>query len=336
MSSTIRIAPQVAEDQLLLLSKLSSQLDKVLEVRSEGPASVAERGALEQVGGLLWQASGLDADTLADALDEARGQEQPLRLEVCGGDYQHLPWEMLFHGDERLGFLSRHPWCVLSRRPQGHKPRVAKVRARPLRVLLFVASPEDLDPAKGRLDYEREEELLFGALDGSLRCGEVALDVAEDGLLSTLVTRLSQAKYHAVLLSLHGCEARNQKDETEWGLLFEDEQSGRSRPVAGSALSSELDQAAAWTPAAAGGAVRVPLREGGAERGADHERGQDLARQGLRACAGHAPVGAGRGGLGLQRRAVAAPCGRAGGGSGGEPGAAGARQGPVAGRADRG
>ena len=207
MSQTIRIQPVLTSEQAELLLKSSLQLDRLLEGRGGGPVPVAGHGLLEQLGGQLWQASGLEEEQLVAALREARDDQTPLRLEVSGNEHQQLPWELLFHGHEQLRFLARDPWCVLTRRPSGSGRTAPAALARPLRVLLFIASPEDLDPERSRLDFEREEELLFTGLDDALRRGEVELDVAEDGLLSTLVARLSQVRYHAVLLSLHGCEA---------------------------------------------------------------------------------------------------------------------------------
>jgi hypothetical protein len=112
---------------------------------------------------------------------------------------------------------------------------------RPLRILLFIAAPEDLDPERSRLDFEREEELLFTALDRPLARSEVDIDVAEDGVLTTLLTRLEEQRYHAVILSMHGTPTRNSQGTEEWGLLFEDAHTGRKASVAGSDLAAQLD-----------------------------------------------------------------------------------------------
>jgi CHAT domain-containing protein/AAA ATPase-like protein len=129
---------------------------------------------------------------------------------------------------------------VLARRTHGSGKPPPRTEARPLRLLLFVASPEDLDPERSRLDFEREEELLFSALDRPLARGHVDIDVAEDGALKTLRTRLEEHRYHAVIFSMHGTEARNRQGKTEWGLLFEDARTGRRAPVAGSDLAEEI------------------------------------------------------------------------------------------------
>ncbi|MCP4104814.1 MAG: tetratricopeptide repeat protein [Desulfobacteraceae bacterium] len=114
--------------------------------------------------------------------------------------------------------------------------------AGPLKLLLFISSPEGSDPEKSRLDFEKEEELLFDALDDPLRKGRVRIDVAEDGTLSTLISRLEQNQYHAVILSMHGCRALNRDKKEESGLLFEDDRTFGKSPVAGTDLADILEK----------------------------------------------------------------------------------------------
>jgi hypothetical protein len=111
---------------------------------------------------------------------------------------------------------------------------------RPLRLLLFIASPEDLDPERSRLDFEREEELLFTAMDRPLARGEVEIEVAEDGVFATLLARLEEQRYHAVILSMHGTPARDSQGTEVWGLLFEDARTGLQAPVAGRDMAAQL------------------------------------------------------------------------------------------------
>ena len=92
MSEVIRIEPDLTGAQAELVLKNSVQLDRLLEGREGGPLPVAGHGLLEQMGDLLWQASGLEAEPLIAALDKARANETPLRLEVCGTEHQQLPW----------------------------------------------------------------------------------------------------------------------------------------------------------------------------------------------------------------------------------------------------
>jgi len=127
-----------------------------------------------------------------------------LRLESREPEIHALPWEITFHADPRLGFLSRNPDFTLLRRwgPADETPLV--LPGGPLRILLFIASPADLDPEKSRLDFETEENFLFAQLDAALGRGEVEIDVAEDGTLETLQARLESNVYHVVHCSMHG------------------------------------------------------------------------------------------------------------------------------------
>ena len=79
-------------------------------------------------------------------------------------------------------------------------------------------------------------------MDRPLARGEVDIDVAEDGVLATLLECLEEQRYHAVILSLHGAPARDRQGTEAWGLLFEDAHTGRQAPVAGSDLAAQLDR----------------------------------------------------------------------------------------------
>jgi tetratricopeptide (TPR) repeat protein len=238
----ISMTPQIETERATLLNRQVAQLDRLLDNPYSGPKPIAQTGILEQIGGLLWEAAGLSVNELLEAIETARDDETPMRLTVTGEAFQHLPWEMLYHEHPELGFVGRHPWCVVTRRMRGDGRKTPQVMARPLRLLLFIASPEDLDPERSRLDFEREEELLFTALDGPWSRGELDIDVAEDGRVSTLRQHLERHRYHAVILSMHGTPARNRQGGQEWGLLFEDERSGRGAPLAGSDLVTQFEQ----------------------------------------------------------------------------------------------
>jgi hypothetical protein len=242
MPQDLLLTPQLDNQRTALLTRLAKRLDGQLDHPTGVPQPVAQSGLLEQLGTLLWEAVRLEADTIRAALDDARAAERPLRLVVQGEPAQPLPWELLYHAHPDLGFVAQHPWCVVIRRLRGTGERQPRLLPRPLRLLLCIAAPEDLDPERSRLDFEREEELLVTALDRPLARGEVEIDVAEDGVLTTLLAHLEKQRYHAVILSMHGTPARNSQGAEEWGLLFEDAQTGYKAPVAGSDLVAQLDR----------------------------------------------------------------------------------------------
>src|SRR5215470_298940 len=231
MSHEILISPQLAPTRLAALTRQTVELDRLLDNPYSDPQPIAQTGVLERFGSLLWDASGLKVEDLLTAIDQALDDAASVRLTITNAALHPLPWELLYHQHPQLGFLGRHSSCVVARRFAGAGQKPPKMQPKPFRLLLFIASPEDLDAERGRLDFEREEELLFTALDRPLSKGELVIDVAEDGCLPTLLQHLEEHRYHAVILSMHGAQARNQQGQSEWGLLFEDPQTGRGAPV---------------------------------------------------------------------------------------------------------
>ena len=220
------------EDRDRQIVRLSKLLDRALDNPHGSPQPVGPSGLLEQLGSLLWNAAGLQATEIRQSLSDAADRDEALRLVVTDEDRLHLPWELLYHQHPDIGFLGQHPRCVIVRRVAGSGQQTPMCVPGPLRLLLFVASPEDLDAERSRLDYEREEELLFTALDRPAAAGQVDIDVAEDGCLPTLLSRLEENQYHAVILSMHGTPAKNTQGGKEWGLLFEDAETGGGHEAA--------------------------------------------------------------------------------------------------------
>ncbi|MBC6952128.1 CHAT domain-containing protein, partial [candidate division KSB1 bacterium] len=230
------IRPSISDHDLKVLTRLRQEFDRKLERRE--PLTPKEIIAL---GTHLWEA-------LANAVDGGLEKIFGLREQAIAGathvrlilesgepDIQALPWEMTFHADQRLGFLSRNADFTLLRRWQPADEAMPDLPGGPLRILLFVASPEDLDPEKSRLDFETEETFLFAQLDAGLSRGEVEIDVAEDGTLETLQARLESNVYHVVHCSMHGS-----MQDGHALLSFEDRATGRQRNVA------PQDLIAAW------------------------------------------------------------------------------------------
>ena len=242
MPHDLILTPHLDDQRAAQLTRMAKHLDWQLDHPTGTPQPVAQSGLLEQLGTFLWEATRLEVDTVRAALDAAREAERPLRFVVQGEHGQHLPWELLYHPHPELGFVARHPWCVVSRRLRGTGERQPRLMPRPLRLLLFIASPEDLDPERSRLDFEREEELLLyrdGPAPSAWRGGDRR---GGGWCLATLLARLEEQRYHAVILSMHGTPARDSQGTEAWGLLFEDARTGRSRSVAGSDLAAQLDR----------------------------------------------------------------------------------------------
>ncbi|NQU05420.1 MAG: tetratricopeptide repeat protein [Calditrichaeota bacterium] len=243
MSQIYEIKPNIKPERAKLLKELTEKLNEALEPKrtdSEEEKFVKPEDLIE-IGSLLWEASGLDENELLRTIEDARDSSVPVRIIITGNKHQHLPWELLYCDNPLLGFLTRQPWIVLARRVSGKGKQQPQHLGRPLRLLLFISSPEGIDPEKMRLDYEKEEEALFTALDDPWSKGEIDIDIAEDGCLSTLKEKLKEKQYHAVILSMHGGMTKSKAGDDEYGLLFEDEDDWHESNVAGSDLASMLE-----------------------------------------------------------------------------------------------
>jgi tetratricopeptide (TPR) repeat protein len=110
-------------------------------------------------------------------------------------DVLNLPWELLHLPDQEdictdTGWgIRRTPWL-------NRKPATSDLTAGRLRVLFAACSPRDVKP---ELDYEREEELLSGAVGPDTR-----LDIAILGTFDELMDRVEKFQPHIVHLSGHG------------------------------------------------------------------------------------------------------------------------------------
>ena len=222
MPVELTIQPKPEKNRLDLLSRKAKSFDDKLEKRQ----SPSDRDILA-LGTQLWSllADSLDGglDAVLAAREQALANQTFVRLNLLSEDaaVQNLPWEMTFHADERLQFLARNPDFTLVRRSAEPDDKKLDLPAKPLRILLFIASPEDLDPEKSRLDFEAEENALFSQLDEAISNGEAVVDVAEDGALKTLENWLRRETYHVIHLSMHG-----KLEETGPVLSFEDETTG--------------------------------------------------------------------------------------------------------------
>ena len=125
------VEPKIEEESLTKLEKLAGRLDRLLE---ESRAYILpQAGLLEQIGRMLWEASGLDPQALLKKLDDARDDEEYLRVIIQGDNYYILPWELLFHEHPDIGFLSLHPRCVLTRRIKSKKTKQPSTEPKPLK-----------------------------------------------------------------------------------------------------------------------------------------------------------------------------------------------------------
>jgi hypothetical protein len=75
------ITPEMDPERAALLKKHSETLDWILE----GQKPAGQNGILEQIGSMLWDSAGLDPDQLRDAIEDARDEEEMIRVIITGG-----------------------------------------------------------------------------------------------------------------------------------------------------------------------------------------------------------------------------------------------------------
>jgi tetratricopeptide (TPR) repeat protein len=241
MPIDLSIRPSISEHKLKVLSRLRAEFDRKIENPKEKWPTHKE---IIAVGTNLWEAliNSLDGgmDKLLALREQAIAEQTYLRL-IIESDHpaiRALPWELTFHVDKRLEFLSHNPAFSLLRRLRQSDEKMPDLPALPLKILLFIASPENLDQESARLDFENEENFLFQQLDDALSNGLVEVEVAEDGSLETLQKKLENAVYHVVHLSMHG-----HMREGDAVLYFENRDTGSLRYVAPDQLIEVLSKA---------------------------------------------------------------------------------------------
>jgi tetratricopeptide (TPR) repeat protein len=220
--ATVIHTPELDDDKLAPLRRLGHEFGKALEA-----GAVIDEQALQVIGRALW-ATGIDTDAVTAALETARASGEPARvvIESDQAAVQDLPWELLYHDHDELGFIGLHPQLAVLRRLRPVSGEAPIGKAAPLRVLVFNASPDDLAPSSGRLDLEQEQEKILAALDDRISAGEAVVEIARDGTATTLERHLGAKNLHVAYLSLHG---EYDYHAEQGSLLLEAEETYRSR-----------------------------------------------------------------------------------------------------------
>jgi tetratricopeptide (TPR) repeat protein len=161
--------------------------------------------------------------SLDQALASERGLRIRLRIEGAPA-LAEIPWEYLYaEGLGRFVVMSSDtPLVRYLDLPKGAAPLTVEP---PLRVLVMVSSPSDLDP----LDVEREVELLRQATADLTAAGVLELEIVPHARLRTLQHQLRVAEYHVFHFIGHGVYDEKEDD----GLLMLEDDEGRSRGVSG-------------------------------------------------------------------------------------------------------
>jgi tetratricopeptide (TPR) repeat protein len=183
---------------------------------------------LQLIGDRLWQALGMQND-FEIACRAAGKKILPVAIESTAPNVQDLPWETLHHPE--YGFLGKHPGLALTRRIFTGGNRLAQLEKGPLRVLLFTALPEDVNPETGRLNVEQEQERVQEALLPWIRKGQVELKIPDDGRFSTLQELLKNFRPHVLFLSGHGQFINIPHENRAYGVFLFENNAGDKEAV---------------------------------------------------------------------------------------------------------
>lgn len=187
------------------------------------------------VGGRLYEAaiSGAVRDTFVRARHDAAQHGYSLRLKLRLADapeLSNLPWELLYDGHDFLALSADTPVVRYLDLPQPPRPMHVDL---PLRVLVTISSPRDLE----RLDVRAEQETVEAALAGM--AGRAEIDVLTGVTLNAFQRALRRARragrpYHVWHHVGHGAF----DPHTQSSVLMFCDSAGMSSPVGGFQLGT--------------------------------------------------------------------------------------------------
>lgn len=191
-----------------------------------------EGTAAEKFGKQLYEAvfAGEVGICFRRSIDEANLANRGLRVRIRTADaptLNSIPWEFVWaEGLGRFVALSNQtPVVRFIDLPTRIRPLAV---APPLRILLMVSNPTDVD----RLDVQREVDLLKEATKDLVSSGRVELVVMEDANMASLAHRLRLGEFHIFHFIGHGGFADGD------GVLVLEDSSERARPVKGQHLGT--------------------------------------------------------------------------------------------------
>ncbi len=174
-------------------------------------------------------------DVFVSARSVARIKGNGLRVQLRLNDAPELgklPWECLYDGQDFLALSDATPIVRYLDLP--NPPRPMKVDL-PLRILVTISAPDDLEP----LNVEAEKGKVWQALSSLESAGLVELDFMPDAMMRTLQRTLRQAEsqdrpYHVWHYIGHG----DYDPATQSGKLLFSDPRGKSRPIDGFQLGT--------------------------------------------------------------------------------------------------
>jgi len=171
---------------------------------------------------------------LRRSIDEANRQELNLRISLRLGDLpglSELPWEYLYD-PTTSAFLSLRDETPLLRYIEVPVPSRPLAVTLPMRILVFISSPQDYPS----LEVEVEWSNLQRALAGLQTQGLVAVERVDQATLDELQQQLNRAEYHVFHFIGHG----GFDEETREGVLVFEDEANNGRLVSAQLLTTML------------------------------------------------------------------------------------------------
>jgi len=210
-------------------------VDNYLENDAERPEERVEVGLLRRFGNYVFKLLAGEGEQFKDYIrlsPEMRGGFQfILSLDTDDGAefLWRVPWEYMHDGDDFLGLSNK---VSIVRQPHGLSRIKCGVFPRPLRILVVISSPQDLD----LLDTEAEIEAIQSAVDNARLNGWIEISYLETATLSNLNLRIKEFDPHIIHYTGHG--GKDPKTN-ETFLAFENDD-WNSNPVYGRDLNRIL------------------------------------------------------------------------------------------------
>jgi formylglycine-generating enzyme required for sulfatase activity len=197
---TITRAPAGDAKGVCRLDPTSPDLQTALTRLEDGEADEA---LLRQSGRLLFEALFSDeiASVYRGSLGQVRGQNKGLRVRLRfePPELGVLPWEYLFDPEEDRFLAVSSETPVVRYVPMRSATRPTAVTP-PLRVLVVISNPSDVDP----LDVDQERDIIEEALRERVDQGLVELRLLERGVVAEMTQAMRDFRPHVFHFVGHG------------------------------------------------------------------------------------------------------------------------------------
>ena len=129
-------------------------------------------------------------------LRNLKGDHHEIALMHRDNEILNLPWAMAVDAHSGSSLEAIQELYLVKAAPGRYEDRdYTQKIAPPLKILVMISSPEDIDH-KDRLSYEDEEFLILEAFQPLLESGLVKIDFTDDGSLEALKRKIERNRYH--------------------------------------------------------------------------------------------------------------------------------------------